>query len=203
LSPSAQRWDKMTQDQTSEALLARAARHDAEALGELYMRFAPVLLGMLHRILPDRGAAEGVLDRVFLRVWNEASRYPSEGASVAAWLFIAARNTAVDLLRAQQKLPAFSGNQAGLVDSSFSWLPSPEAIARLDERRELLKKILNQLPQAQREALELAVFEGSTEEEIAVKLGEPLGKVKSGLRAGMRFLRYRLRAVTGTWAANI
>ncbi len=193
----------MTQDQTSESLVARVARHDAEALGELYMRFAPVLLGMLHRILPDRGVAEGVLDRVFLRVWNEASRYPSEGASVAAWLFIAARNTAVDLLRAQQKLPAFSGNQAGLVDSSFSWLPSPEAIARLDERRELLKKILNQLPQAQREALELAVFEGSTEEEIAVKLGEPLGKVKSGLRAGMRFLRYRLRAVTGTWAANI
>ena len=203
MSAFAKRPGVMTQDQTSEALLARAARHDAEALGELHARFAPALLGMLKRILPDRGVAEEVLERVFLHVWNEASRYPSEGASVAAWLFIAARTTAVDLRRAQQKLPAFSGNQADLVDSSFSWLPSPEAVERLDKRRELLKKVLNQLPMPQREALEVAVFEGCTEEEIAARLGEPLGKVKSGLRAGMRFIRHRIRAVTGTWAANI
>ena len=193
----------MTQDQTSEALLARAARHDAEALGELYMRFAPALLGMLHRILPDRAAAEEVLDRVFLHAWKEAPRYPCEGASAAAWLFIAARTAAVELRRTQQKLPALSGNQADRVDSSLAWLPSPEVIARLDERRELLKKVLNQLPKPQREALELAVFEGYTEEEIAAKLGEPLGRAKSGLRAGMRFIRHRIRAVTGIWAANI
>lgn len=193
----------MIQDQTSESLVARVAGHDTEALGELYTRFAPPLLGMLQRILPDRGAAEEVLDKVFLRAWNEAPRYPREGASVAAWLFITARTAAVEIRRAQQKLPALSGNQADLVDSSFSWLPNPDAIARLDARRELLKKVLNQLPKAQREALELAVFEGYTEEEIGAKLGEPLGKVKSGLRAGMRFLRHRLRAVTGTWAANI
>lgn len=193
----------MTQDQTSESLVARVARHDAEALGELYTRFAPALLGMLQRILPDRGAAKEVLDRVFLRLWNEASRYPSAGGSVAVWLVITSRTTAAELRRAQQKLPPLPGNQAGLVDSSFSWLPSPEAIARLDARRELLKKVLNQLPQPQREALEFAVFEGYTEEEIGAKLGEPLGKVKSGLRAGMRFLRHRLRAITGTWAANI
>lgn len=193
----------MTQDQTSEALLAKAARHDAEALGELYMRFAPGLLGMLLRILPDRGVVEEVLDKVFLRAWNEAPRYPREGASVAAWLFITARTAAVELRRKQQKLPALSRIHAGPLDSSFAWLPSPQAIARLEGRRELLKKVLNQLPKPQRDALELAVFEGYTEEEIAAKLGEPLGKVKSGLRAGMRFLRHRLRAVTGTWAANI
>lgn len=193
----------MTQEQTSEALLARAAHHDAEALGELYRRFAPALLGMLQRILPDRAAGGEVLDRLFLRFWNEATRYPSEGASVAAWLFIAARTAGVGVRRVQQKLPVLSANPADRVDSSFAWLPTPQAIARLDERRELLKKVLNQLPTPQREALELAVFEGCTEVEIAARLGEPLGKVKSGLRAGMRFIRHRIRAVTGTWAANI
>ena len=116
---------------------------------------------------------------------------------------ITARTAAVELRRKQQKLPALPRIHTGLLDSSFAWLPSPQAIVRLEGRRELLKKVLNQLPKPQREALELAVFEGYTEEEIAAKLGEPLGKVKSGLRAGMRFLRHRLRAVTGTWAANI
>jgi len=90
-----------------------------------------------------------------------------------------------------------------VVDSSLSWLPRPEVVARLEERRELLKKVPNQLPKPQREALELAVLGGFTEEEIAVKLGEPLGRVRSGVRAGMRFLRHRLRAISGTWAANI
>ncbi len=76
-------------------------------------------------------------------------------------------------------------------------------LALLEERQELLRKVVNRLPDAQRGGLELLVFEGYTEMEIANKLGEPLGKAKSGLRAGLTFLRHRLRAVLGTWAANI
>ena len=83
------------------------------------------------------------------------------------------------------------------------WLPRQEEIALLEERWELLRKVFSQLPKAQRGALELAVFEGYTETEISEKLGEPLGRVKSELRASMRFLRHRLRAVLGIWAANI
>ena len=193
----------MTQVQTEENLMARVAERDVEALGELYARLAPALLGMLQRILPDRGAAEEVLDNVFLRLWAEAHRYSEERASAAVWLMITARRAAIDVRRTEQKLPLLPRNQDDVVDSSLSWLPRPEVVARLEERRELLKKVLNQLPKPQREALELAVLEGFTEEEIAVKLGEPLGRVKSGVRAGMRFLRHRLRAISGTWAANI
>jgi RNA polymerase sigma-70 factor (ECF subfamily) len=193
----------MAEEQASETLIARVAEHDEEALGEIYARFAPGLLGMLLRILPHRDSAEEVIDNVFLRLWKEAPRYPREGASLAAWLVIMARRTAIDLRRAQRKLPALSRNHLCPVDASFAWLPRPEVIARLEERRELLKKLFHQLPKPQRAALEMMVFKGQTEEEIAARLSEPLGRVRSGLRAGMRFLRHRLRVVLGTWAANI
>ena len=113
------------------------------------------------------------------------------------------RNAAIERRRAERQLPALARRPPRASQYLFSRLPRPEEIARLEERRELLKKVVNQLPQPQRYALELAVFEGYTEAEIAEKLGEPLGRVQAALRAGMRFLRHRLRAVMGTWAANI
>jgi RNA polymerase sigma-70 factor (ECF subfamily) len=187
---------------SNEALLARVAEHDSGALGELYTRLAPGLLGMTLRILPDRSAATGVIEKTFVRLWQEAGRFPREGTSAAAWLTFTARRFAVEARRARQKLPALPGAHAGPV-VEYTWLPGPEEVARIEERRGLLGKVLNQLPKAQRGVLELAVLEGYTEEEIATKLGEPLGRVQSGLRAGMRFLCHRLRAVLGTWSANI
>jgi RNA polymerase sigma-70 factor (ECF subfamily) len=193
----------MTQELTAEALVARIARHEETALGELYDRCAPRLLGMALRILPDRSAAEQVIEDVFVRLWQEARHHPPQDASVAVGLVIAARNAAIRRRRAEHKMPPLSSAGQDSLRKSLAWLPRPEQIALLDERRELLNKVLNQLPKPQRHALELAVFEGYTEAEIAAKLGEPLGRVQAALRAGMRFLRHRLRAVLGTWAANI
>lgn len=193
----------MAQGATSEELLARVVAREEDALGELYDRLAPGLLGMLVRILSDRGAAEQVLQDVFLRFWNEARRHGRERGSVVAWLVLMARSAAIERLRAQRKLAALARTGAEATGKSLACLPRAEVIALLDQRRDLLKKVLSQLPKPQREALELAVFEGYTETEIAQKLGEPLARVKTGLRAGMSFLRHRLRAVLGTWAANI
>jgi RNA polymerase sigma-70 factor (ECF subfamily) len=187
---------------SNEALLARVAERDSGALGELYTHLAPGLLGMALKILPDRASATDIIEKTFVRLWHEARRFPHDGSSAAAWLTLTARRFAVEARRARQKLPALPGTHADPV-VEFTWLPRPEEVARIEERRELLKKVLNQLPNAQRGVLELVVLEGYTEEEIAAKLGEPLGRVQSGLRAGMRFLRHRLRAVLGTWSANI
>ena len=193
----------MAQGQNTEQLLARVIGRDENALGELYDEFAPGLLGMLLQILRDRGATEEILEEVFLRLWKEARCWSRANVSMAVWLTVIARRTAVDRLRAQRKLPPLVCASAGPLGKSFAWLPGPEEMARVDERRELLKKVINQLPKQQRRALDLAVFEGYTEQEIAEHLGEPLGRVKTGLRAAMTFLRHRLRAVSGTWAANI
>ncbi len=193
----------MAQGMTEEELLGRVVRRDEEALSDLYDRLAPRLLGMLVEILPDRGSAEQVLEDVFVRFWNEARRIGQVRASLAAWLFLLARAAAIDRLRAARRLPALSRSRPDPLQKFLAWLPRPEEIARLDERRRLLAKIMLQLPEPQRRALQLAVFEGFTQAEISEELGEPLGRVKSGLRAAMRFLRHRLRAIMGIWTANI
>jgi RNA polymerase sigma-70 factor (ECF subfamily) len=193
----------MVWEDSSQELLARVARHDEQALGVLYDRFAPGLLAILRRILVERQEAEEVLQEVFLRLCNQASHFSREGIGASAWLALVARSAAVDRLRAEKGLaPHARGSHRALRNNS-SWLPRGEQIALLERRSELLKKVMKQLPSHQRQALDLAVFDGYTEAEIAQKLGQPLGKVRTELRAAMSFLRHRLRAVMGTWVANI
>jgi len=84
-----------------------------------------------------------------------------------------------------------------------AWLPMPKEIALVDDRLVLLHKAIKQLPEPQRQALELAVFGGRNESEIAIEMGEPLGKAQRSLRAALTFIKHRRRAVCGTWAANI
>ncbi len=84
-----------------------------------------------------------------------------------------------------------------------AWLPRPREISLIDDRLTLLQKAIHQLPKAQRQALELAVFGGLNESEIAAALGEPLAKAQRSLRAAVTFVKHRRRAVCGTWAANI
>jgi RNA polymerase sigma-70 factor (ECF subfamily) len=191
----------MKQNLAAEDLLARIANRDTDALGELYDQQAPVLLGMLMRILGDREAAEEILGSVFLRAWAEARQLARVEASLPAFLLLAARARAIEKLRAGKDLP----HCVPLISSrdTVDWYPHSKVIAGVEERQGLLRKVVNQLPKPQRAALELAVFEGLTEEEIAERLGEPIARVKAGLQAAMRFLRHRLAAVLGTWTADI
>jgi RNA polymerase sigma-70 factor, ECF subfamily len=193
----------MTQPPTAEELLVRVAGRDEAALAELYDRLAPGLLGLLMRVLSDRTAAETVLQDVFLRLWSDARRWNREHVSVPACLTLLARAKAVDLLRAERHVASSPHGTVDLHLKFHSWLPRPHEIGLLDGRRDLFKKVINQLPGPQRQALELMVFSGYRETEIAEKLGEPLAKVRSGLLAGLGFIRHRLAAVMRTWAANI
>ncbi len=193
----------MTQGSSAEELLDRVAGRNEDALAELYDHFAPGILGLLLRILPDRAMAESVLQDVFLRLWVDARRWSRERVSVSAGLVFLARAKAVDRLRTERHLAARTSGRDEPLPKFYSWMPRPADIGLLDGRRDLFKKVINQLPKPQREALEMAVFDGYTETEIAEKLGEPLAKVRSGLLAGVGFVRHRLAAVMRTWAANI
>jgi RNA polymerase sigma factor (sigma-70 family) len=226
---------------TPEELLGRVSKRDVEALGDLYDRYAPPLLGMLGRMLRERRWAEEVLEEVFLRLWRQARTLNEARGSVPAWLVVNARYLALERLRAErqvtaaakqaneQRLPqggpgvrqAVNGRVGRITDRPghapsaprfkspapkawpAAWIPSPEEVARVDERLGLLQKVMNQLPKHQSEALELSVFGGYGEEEIARELDEPLGQVRSALCAAVTFLRHRRRAVVGSWAANI
>src|SRR5579863_104726 len=136
----------MTPEPTAEELLARAAARDEGAFGELYDREAPGVLGLLLRILPDRTMAEEVLQDVFLRLWSDARRWTRENASVDAGIIILARAKAVDRLRIQRQLPARIMGKAEPLLKFYSWLPRPAEIHLLDGRRDLFRKVINQLP---------------------------------------------------------
>src|SRR5512143_3799878 len=151
----------MKQNAASDDLLARIADRDAEALGELYDQQAHVLLGLLMRILGDRAAAEEILESVFAQLWHDARLLARGDASPAAALMIMARARAVEKSRADRGLPA---RLTGLPRRRLAdWRPRRKAIVHVDERRELLKKVISQLPKPQLEALDLAVFEGLAE----------------------------------------
>jgi RNA polymerase sigma factor (sigma-70 family) len=105
--------------------------------------------------------------------------------------------------RAGKPGPAGPAKVAATVRVSPAWLPRPGEIELIDDRLGLLHKVINQLPHSQRQALELAVYGGLSEEEIAAELGESLAKVRTGLRAAVTFVKHRRRAILGTWAADI
>lgn len=98
--------------------------------------------------------------------------------------------------------PAPAGS-AATVRVLNPWLPRPAEIALIENRLNLLHKVVHQLPESQRQALELALFRGLSELEIAAELGEPLGKVRTGLRAAVTFVKHRRLIILGQWAANI
>jgi len=202
---------------TAEELLARIAEHDEGALGELYDRFAPAMLGLVVRIVAERTIAEEILQDVFARVASDARRLSKERVSVNAALVLLSRALAIERLRATRAAPspaptgqaelarptARTAAAAERVPKPYAWLPAPAAIELVDGRRSLFQKVINQLPKPQREMMDLVLFDGYTEADIAQKLGEPTARVRSGLLAGASFIRHRLAAVMRTWAANI
>ncbi len=186
-----------------ESLMGRIAERDPSALVELYTLFAPSLLGMVSRMARPRQSAASIVEEAFVHLWNEAPRNLFQDASAAVWVVLTARQLALERRRQpkSQPLPECPLTAEGI--DPRSWLPRPEEVARLEEKGALLRTVINQLPKPQRVVLELAVFEGLSEAEIAAKFDEPLGRVKSSLQAGMRFIRHRMRALLGTWSANI
>jgi RNA polymerase sigma-70 factor (ECF subfamily) len=170
------------------ATLARMAKGDHDALGELYDRYARPVYSLALRILQDHAEAEDVVQEVFSQAWSQASRYDTSRGSAAAWLLNIARSRAIDRLRSRRARPdntADSGAALNVPDLAVSQdmqLLSAEQIARL-------KRALQQLPVIQRIALELAYYEGLTHAEIADRLEQPLGTIKTRIRQAVIRLR--------------
>jgi RNA polymerase sigma-70 factor (ECF subfamily) len=135
----------------------------------------------------------------------KAGKGPATGArkSKAAILVPSAAKSLNGKSESMNSRPADGARTPAMGPVPMAWLPQPKEILLIDDRLALLHKAINQLPELQRQALELAVFGGLRETEIAAEMGEPLGKVRTSLRAAVTFIKHRRRAVCGTWAANI
>lgn len=163
-------------------LVRRAARGDSAAVMSLYDRHSGPILALAQRILGNRDEAEEVLQDAFVRVWQEAASYDANRAGFRAWICTIARNRALDVLRRRataQKMSASLEPPTGPA--------RPDASIAADSER--VKSALGQLPPPQRQAIELAYYEGLTHVEIAERLSAPLGTVKTRILDGMRKLR--------------
>ena len=179
-----------SQDSTALAvLIEHMAQGRQEALARLYDQTAPMLNGLLLRLLDRPQDAEEVLLDVYMKAWKNAGSYSPDRGSVHSWLFTMARSVAIDRIRQKRARPStlpleFSGGS-----EPHSSEQSPEQQSAQSQRRRKVQVLLNELPPDQRDVVMLAFFGGLTHSELAGRLGQPLGTVKSRIRMGLSHLK--------------
>ncbi|HEY8408409.1 MAG TPA: sigma-70 family RNA polymerase sigma factor [Gaiellaceae bacterium] len=169
---------------SDEALVALAARSEHSALAELYDRYGRPAYGLALRVVRDESLAEDAVQEAFLTVWRTAARFVPEKGKASTWILTLVHRRAVDVVRREQRRRADSLEQAPEPGGGGA---DEEAWLRL--QRERVQAALKQLPDQQREALELAYYGGFTQSELAERLGQPIGTIKSRMFTGLTRLR--------------
>jgi RNA polymerase sigma-70 factor (ECF subfamily) len=169
------------------ALLQQIAGGDGEAFRRFYDRYASLVFTFAIRLLGSRSDAEDLLQEVFLQVWRQAQSYSPERGSPEAWLITMTRSRGIDKLRSTRRrdMSPLSPDEPARLEGGMHTEPPTQA----SEAKLTLEGVLTKLPEAQRTVLELAYFDGLTQSEIAARLREPLGTVKTRMRAGLERLR--------------
>jgi len=183
-----------TESASAAYLIRQVANQDRDAFSQLYDRFSTLVFTLVMRMLRVRSDAEDLLQEVFVQVWRQAQSYSAERGSPEAWIINIARSRAIDKIRSIRRM-----------EKSFVLTDDParaessdnvESSVAESEARMAMNSALANLPETQRRVLELAYFDGLTQTEIANRLAEPLGTVKTRMRTGIQ----RLRDMLGTQA---
>jgi RNA polymerase sigma-70 factor (ECF subfamily) len=156
---------------------------DESALSLLYDRYSGLVFSEAKRILRDAGAAEEILQDLFYQIWRTASQFDPARGSLAGWLVVVARNRAISKLRRK------AGKSEELRENAVDLRVDLESSASQNLLVEKVRKVLGGLPEGQRAAVEYAYFEGMSHSEIAAKMGEPLGTIKTRIRSAMETLK--------------
>jgi RNA polymerase sigma-70 factor (ECF subfamily) len=167
---------------TDLALVGAIRSGDQGAMAELYDRYSSLVYAVALRLLQDTGAAEDVLQDIFMQLWRKPRAFDASRGNMAAWLAVITRNRAIDALRRRRP-------QDDIEDVIVSVDPDLASVAERSRAMEKVRGALQAMPPAQRAALELAYFEGLSHSEIAEKTGEPLGTIKTRIRTGLLSLR--------------
>jgi RNA polymerase sigma-70 factor (ECF subfamily) len=182
---------------SDEALVALVARSDDTALAELYDRYGRVAYGLARRILRDDALAEDAVQEGFVAAWRSAPRFMPERAKASTWLLTLVHRRAVDLVRREERR-----RTEALADEAEAVGGATDEAVWLRYERERVQGALRRLPDQQREALELAYYGGFTQSELAERLGQPVGTIKSRMFTGLSRLRDLLAEPEldeGTW----
>ena len=153
----------------------------------LYDRYSSIIYSVALRVLGDTGAAEDVLQEVFMQLWRNPASFDAARGKLAPWLAVIARNRAIDLLRKRRP-------ENDVDDIIVSVEPDLAAEAARSRAMEKVRAVLGEMPASQRSAVEMAYFQGMTHTEIAKKTGEPLGTIKTRIRTALLALRKAVMA---------
>lgn len=176
---------------TDKDLIRRVGSQDAQALRALYDGKSSKLMGLLVRLLKSTADAEEVLQETFLEVWRRAPQYDERRGSVTGWIVIMARTRALDRLRSR------SATSHQPSDVTVEPVSVPIELAEQRQDRQRINAALAALPAEQREAIELAYYDGLTQREISERTGQPLGTIKTRVRLGLRKLSDTLTQAEG------
>lgn len=170
---------------------------------DLYDKNSAIIRAVLRKILASHQEAEDLLESTFVLAAQRAKEgcagWEGNASTLEPWLLLLARSQAVNRLRAARNESPLEGPEL----SGGDWRVQTQEIRLLESRRDLLRRLLEQLPAGQRRLLDLVLFEGQTEEEIARATNEPLGRVRDEVRAAFAFVRQRVQTVLGTWTAGL
>jgi RNA polymerase sigma-70 factor, ECF subfamily len=177
-----------------EELMQRLAYRDLVAFRALYDRYGNLVYSAALRVVRDAQIAEDMVQEIFLRIWRKPESYVAQRGRFVTWLTSVTRNRAVDEVRSRGR--RFRHETASPEEQERE-LPTseqddPALTAELSDQRRLIIAALTQIPAEQREIIELAYFGGLTQQEIAERLSQPLGTVKTRIRLGMQKLRAAL-----------
>ena len=169
------------------AAMQRLAAGDQAAAADLYDATSHLVFGLAVRILRERELAEDIVIEVYTQAWNLARTFDPERGTVAGWLLTLTRSRALDVLRSRRRDSA--AETVDSIEEKQSERPNPEEVSLAAERHRSVTSALAHLNPDQREAIQLAYYSGLSHTQIAARLGQPLGTVKTRIRQGMIQLR--------------
>ncbi len=184
---------------TKHPLCDAALAGNTFAFGAAYDQYASLLYGLLLRIIRDAEDAQEILQETFLAAWTDARKFDPSRGSELAWLISMARSRAIDRLRSRErrsKREEEAARQISMLRPNVD--PGGNDPVAFREIRSAVRSAMQELPDAQRSALELAYFDGLSQSEIASRLGEPLGTIKTRTNLAMKKMRERLAAFRRT-----
>jgi RNA polymerase sigma-70 factor, ECF subfamily len=176
------------------SLLERVATGDASALEQLYERYVRQCFGLALRMLGEPALCEEVIQEVFLKIWTRPDRYSAQKGKFASWLLSVVHHRCIDELRrsSRTETPLDDDTAASVLNTQADPEPQPLEQVWVKEQQTAVRAALAGIPQNQRQVLELAYFMGLSHSQIAERLGQPLGTVKTRIRLGMQNLRLLL-----------
>jgi RNA polymerase sigma-70 factor, ECF subfamily len=169
---------------SDEAVLELVSRGNDSALGELYDRYGRVAFGLALRVVRDRSLAEDAVQEGFLAVWRSAGTFLAEHGKPSTWILTLVHRRAVDLVRREERR-----RTEPIDDLAQPTGDATDEEASVRQQRQIVQEALRKLPDEQREAIELAYYGGYTQSELAERLGQPLGTIKSRMFTGLKRLR--------------